>query len=89
VERVKCCAVLLARLQFDKIFEPYTEYCLKQATCHEYIKSKTAENEQFRTFISVSGLHTVAAAVCGLSPPPKRPTGWPKKLHSVTCVVIN
>jgi len=40
--------------QFDKIFEPYTEYCLKQEACHEYIKLKMAENEQFRTFITVS-----------------------------------
>jgi len=40
-------------VQFDKIFEPYTEYCMKQEACHEYIKLKMAENEQFRTFITV------------------------------------
>jgi len=42
--------------QFDKIFEPYTEYCLKQEACHEYIKLKMAENELFRTYITVSSV---------------------------------
>ena len=42
--------------QFDKILEPYTEYCMKQEACHEYIKLKMAENEQFRTFITVSAV---------------------------------
>ena len=42
--------------QFDKTFEPYAEYCLKQEACHEYIKLKMTENEQFRTFITVSAV---------------------------------
>jgi len=41
-------------LQFDKIFEPYTKYCLEQDICREYIKTKTMENELFRTFVTVS-----------------------------------
>jgi len=44
--------------QFDKIFEPYTKYCLEQDTCREYIKTKTMENELFRTFVMVSLTHT-------------------------------
>jgi len=40
--------------QFDKIFEPYTKYCLEQDICREYIKTKTMENELFRTFVTVS-----------------------------------
>ena len=40
-------------LQFSKIFEPYTKYCLEQEVCREYIKCRTKENDLFRTFIMV------------------------------------
>lgn len=39
--------------QFDKIFEPYTKYCLEQDLCQDYIRSITKENELFRIYIQV------------------------------------
>jgi len=51
---------VLQSVQFDKIFEPYTKYCLEQETCREYIKTNMRDNELFRTFIVVSDLYNAA-----------------------------
>jgi len=54
VDDKKDCVVTC--VQFEKIFEPYTKYCLEQEMCREYIKTNMRENELFRTFIAVSQL---------------------------------
>ena len=51
--------VCMRCVQFDKIFEAYTKYCLEQEMCREYIKTNIRDNDLFRTFIAVSdiGVH--------------------------------
>ena len=39
------------------------KYCLEQDICREYIKTKTMENELFRTFVTVSSLSVLRASL--------------------------
>lgn len=41
-------------LQFEELFEPYTQYCLEQTNCQLYCKEHGRENNYFKAYLAVS-----------------------------------